>query len=314
MDFERLVELGKTGIKISPLGLGAMQWGDVDFPSGSSPQPDQEVRNIFRVSTSAGINFIDTAEMYGTGKSERHLGMLLNGKAGDLVIATKFMPFPWRLSRRELRSALVSSLRRLGLQHVDLYQMHWPFPPVPIKTWLDAMSDAVAEGLIRAVGVSNYSISQVEQAQEELAKHKIPLASNQVKFSLLDQHPISSGLLDLCHKNGITIIAYSPLEKGILTGKYSPDNPPTGIRAWRYNRSFLEKIAPLFDDINAIGMQYGGRTSAQVSLNWLMAKGAVPIPGARHAEQAKENAGAMGWQISPEQVTKLDKISIKIMK
>ena len=312
MDFERFIELGKTGIKISPLGLGAMQWGDVNLPSASSPQPDHKIKDIFQVSTSSGIDFIDTAEMYGNGKSERHLGTLLDGKTGDLVIATKFMPFPWRLSKRDLRSALLNSLGRLGLPRIDLYQMHWPFPPVPIKTWMDAMSDAVADGLIRAVGVSNYSVAQVEQAQEALGKHKIPLASNQVKFSLLDQYPISSGLLDYCQKSEVTIIAYSPLEKGILTGKFTPDNPPTGFRAWRYNRSFLAKIAPLFDVIHDIGQQNGGKTPAQVSLNWLMVKGAVPIPGARHVDQAKENAAALGWQMTPQQVAILDQISAKI--
>jgi len=314
MDIERFIELGKTGIKISPLGLGAMQWGDVKLPSSSSPQPDHKIKEIFQISTSSGINFIDTAEMYGNGKSERHMGMLLGGETGDLIIATKFMPFPWRLSKRDLRSALMNSLGRLGLPHIDLYQMHWPFPPVPIKTWMDAMSDAIADGLIRAVGVSNYSVQQVEQAQEALAKHQIPLASNQVKFSILDQHPISSGLLDYCRKSGVTIIAYSPLEKGILTGKFTPDNPPTGFRAWRYNRSFLSKIAPLFDVLHDIGEQNGGKTPAQVSLNWLMVKGAVPIPGARHIDQASKNAAAMGWQMTPQQVATLDQISAKIMQ
>ncbi len=312
MSADEKVELGKTGIKVSPVGLGIMQWGDVRSATGSASRLDTELHRIYQTSLELGINFIDTAEMYGMGRSEQYLGMSLEGKSDKLVIATKFMPFPWRLSRGELRSALVNSLKRLGLDHLDLYQMHWPCPPVPIKTWMDAMSDAYSDGLIRAVGVSNYSVQQVSLAQEALSAHGIPLASNQIKFSLLDQRPISKGLVDYCQKTGVTIIAYSPLEKGLLTGKYTPNNPPTGFRAWRYNRSFLEKVEPLLNKIKDIGNECGGRTSSEVALNWLVAKGAVPIPGARSASQARENAGAMGWSLTNEQISTLDEISDKV--
>ena len=131
--------------------------------------------------------------------------------------------------------------------------MHWPFPPVQYQSWMDAMSDVVADGLIRAVGVSNYSPTQTTIAFEALAKLKIPLASNQVRYSLLDRHPERSGLVDLCKKLDITIIAYSPLEKGILTGKYTPDNVPTGFRSWRYNKTYLIKIEPLLNALREIG-------------------------------------------------------------
>lgn len=268
---------------------------------------------MYATSLDLGINFFDTAEIYGNGRSELHLGMLLQGKSENLVIATKFMPFPWRLSKGEIRRALVHSLRRLGLAYVNLYQMHWPFPPVPIKTWMDAMADMVADGLVRAVGVSNYSVRQVEIALEALSKHGIPLASNQIRYNLLDRRPETNGMLDYCNKAGITVISYSPLEIGILTGKYTPDNPPTGLRLWRYNRSFLEKLAPLLDELKNIGEACGGRTPAQVSLNWLIARGTVPIPGARVAAQARENAGAMGWKLTQQQVDILDEISAKIV-
>ena len=116
-------------------------------------------------------------------------------------------------------------------------------------------------------------------------------------------------MVDLCKKLGITLIAYSPLEKGILTGKYSPENLPQGLLAWRYNKTYLTKIEPIITALREIGEAHGGMTPAAVALNWLICKGAVPIPGARNSKQAQDNAGALGWQLSTEEVDRLDKIS-----
>lgn len=304
-----MIQLGRTGIKISPLGLGTMQWGDIKFTDQPGSNIDQDIRSVYQVSLDSRINFYDTAEMYGSGKSERYLGRYLKEISDKVVVATKFMPFPWRLTKGELRSALIRSLTRLGLDHVDLYQMHWPFPPVSIPTWMDAMADAVADGLVRAIGVSNYSPSQTQRAYDALAKRQISLASNQVKYSLLDRHPERSGLVDLCKKLGITLIAYSPLEKGILTGKYSLENQPQGFLAWRYNKTYLTRIEPIIKALREIGETHGVRIPAAVALNWLMCKGAVPIPGARNPKQAQDNAGTLGWKLSDDEVDRLDKMS-----
>jgi aryl-alcohol dehydrogenase-like predicted oxidoreductase len=174
---------------------------------------------------------------------------------------------------------------------------------------MDAMSEAVAEGLIRAVGVSNYSASQTEKAHDLLLKHNIPLASNQVKYSLLDRRPERSGLVSKCKELRVTIIAYSPLEKGILTGKYNQHNIPRDNRAWRYNIRYLRRIELLINELQTIGRKYNGKTAGQVSLNWLISKGAVPIPGTKSIDQAIANAGAMGWKLSNEDVLALDAIS-----
>lgn len=304
----KYLQLGKTGIKISPMGLGTMQWGDIDIPETENRKLDSKVSGIYKTTINAGINFFDTAEIYGSGRSEIHLGECLAEMNGHVIVATKFMPFPWRLGKKQLRFVLLNSLQRLGLDHVDLYQVHWPIPPVSIKSWMDAMADVFADGLIRAVGVSNYSPAQTRVAFEELAKHSIPLASNQVKYSLLDRRPEKSGLTDLCRQLGITIIAYSPLEKGILSGKYTPDHLPSGFRSWHYNKVFLKKITPLLDMLTKIGREHTGKTPAQVALNWLICKGAVPIPGARNQQQALDNAGGLGWELMDEEVTKLDHI------
>jgi aryl-alcohol dehydrogenase-like predicted oxidoreductase len=303
------IPLGRTEINISPIGLGLMQWGDIKLPHQPDIQIDKDIRESFQVTLDAGINLVDTAEIYGNGRSEIYLGSCLKEISKEIVVATKFMPFPWRLAKGELRSALENSLKRMGLSRVDLYQMHWPFPPVSIKTWMDAMSDAVADGLIRAVGVSNYSPAQTTVAFEELDKRHIPLVSNQVKYSLLDRHPERSGLVELCKKLNITVIAYSPLEKGILSGKYTPANLPPGFRSWRYNKTYLKKIEPLIGALHELSQTHANLTPAQIALNWLVCKGAVPIPGARTMKQAQENAGGLGWQLSSEEVDRLDRIS-----
>ncbi len=313
MEATDLIELGKTDIKVTRIGIGIMQWGGMPLGQAGS-EGEADTMDIYRTAQEGGINFFDTAEMYGSGKSETHLGRCLQNSPANIVVATKFMPFPWRISKSELRAALLRSLKRLGLPRVDVYQMHWPYPPVSIPAWMEAMSAVLNEGLIRAVGVSNYSPRQTRQAFETLAKHNIPLASNQVKYSLLDRRPERSGLVDLCRELGVTIIAYSPLEKGMLSGKYSAENIPPGYRAWRYNKNYLFKIKPLLDTIRQIGEAHGGVTSGQVALNWLVCKGAVPIPGARTKNQAHENAGALGWQLSSEEVIRLDRISEEVTR
>lgn len=312
MSSEKYIRLGKTELQVSQIGLGIMQWGDVKISDKASPV-NTDILDIYRAAIEGGINFFDSAEMYGNGKSELHLGSCIEALPNDIIIATKFMPFPWRLSKGELRAALTRSLKRLRVTHLDLYQIHWPIPPMPIKSWMDAMSDVVADGLIRAVGVSNYSPAQTRSAYEALSKHGITLASNQVKYNLLHRRPENNGLVDLCRDLGVTIIAYSPIGKGILTGKYSPENLPAGYRAWIYNKNYLIKIGPLFGGIRKIGDAHQGKTSAQVALNWLICKGAVPIPGARTKKQAEENAGSLGWQLSTEEVERLDRISDEVI-
>ncbi|NJD61070.1 MAG: aldo/keto reductase [Anaerolineae bacterium] len=298
--------LGKTDIWISPIGFGLMQWADYKTNYNESSNGNDVVSQMYHIALQAGINLFDTAEAYGNGRSELLLGDCLRRDPQKIIVATKFMPYPWRLNKRELRSALIRSLSRLGLDHIDLYQMHWPFPPISIPTWMEAMASVVKEGLVRSVGVSNYSVTQTQLAFDTLAKYNIPLASNQVKFNLLDQRPIQSGLVELCSQLGITIIAYSPLEKGLLTGKYTTERLPRGLLSWRYNKSMMVKISPLLNILQEVSDVHDNTTPGQVALNWLVCKGAVPIPGARNLKQANENAGAMLWSLTDDEVDRLD--------
>ncbi len=306
------IPLGRTDVRVSPLGLGTWQWGDTLFWGYGKGYAESEIRAAFDASLAGGITFFDTAEVYGRGRSEQFLGRFIGDRRDGLVIATKFMPLPWRLGKGQLVAALRGSLARLGLAQVDLYQVHWPFPPRPVEFWADALADAVQAGLTRAVGVSNYNADQIRRAHEVLARRGVPLASNQVEYSLLHRAPERNSLLDACRELGVTLIAYSPLAQGMLTGKYGPDNPPPGIRGRRFRREYLARIQPLIGLLREIGAAHGGKSPNQVALNWLICKGAVPIPGAKNARQAEENAGALGWRLTADEVAALDEVSAKV--
>jgi aryl-alcohol dehydrogenase-like predicted oxidoreductase len=303
--------LGATEIEIAPLGIGTWAWGDrLVWGYGQGAYTDADLREVFDAALTAGINLFDTAEVYGLGRSETLLGQFIRQLSGQErpVVATKFMPFPWRWGKRALLRALRKSLRRLQLAYVDLYQIHWPLPPVSIETWMNALADVVEEGLTRAVGVSNYNVAQMERAHDALAQRGLVLASNQVEYSLLKRAPEFNGVLQRCQDLNVTLIAYSPLGMGLLTGKYTPDTPPSLGRRVRFNRAFLERVQPLLALMREIGETYE-KTPAQIALNWTICKGAVPIPGAKTARHAEQNAGALGWQLTPEEVRALDDAS-----
>lgn len=306
---QETITLGKTDLRISPLGVGTMAWGGgLIWTYGRTGYTKADLEDAFQASLAAGINLFDAAEVYGRGKAEEVLGGFIKAHQVRVVVATKFMPFPWRLRRRDLWDALRRSLDRLGLPQIDLYQVHWPLPPVPIETWMDALADAVEAGVVRAVGVSNYNAEQMRRAHDALARRGIPLASNQVQYSLLARGPERSGLLAACRELGVTLIAYSPLAQGLLTGKYTPDNPPSGLLGLLVSRRRLAQIQPLLTLLREFGEAHG-KTPAQVALNWLICKGAVPIPGAKTGRQAQENAGALGWRLTEAQVAALDAAS-----
>jgi aryl-alcohol dehydrogenase-like predicted oxidoreductase len=304
------VRFGSSELRISPLGVGTWAWGDRLFWGyGRGGYTDTDLESAFQVSRAAGINFFDTAEVYGRGRSERLLGQFVRDAGDHVVVATKFFPYPWRWRRGCLLRALRGSLERLGLDQADLYQIHWPYPPVPIETWMAGLADAVEAGLVRAVGVSNYSPEQTRRAHAALSERGVPLVSNQVQYSLVHRQPEHNGLLDVCRELSVAVIGYSPLAMGVLTGKYTPENPPPGMRGRRYRGEYLTQVQPLIARLREIGQARGGVTPAQVALNWVMCKGAVPIPGAKNARQAEDNVGALGWCLSSEEVAALDAAS-----
>jgi aryl-alcohol dehydrogenase-like predicted oxidoreductase len=293
------------------IGLGAWQWGDRIMWGYGRGYSDDDLRAAFETALAQGIRFIDTAEVYGTGRSEQMLGRFMKEIDQPVLVATKFFPIPWRLSKNSLPRALKGSLDRLGIETVDLYQIHFPSPLLSPETMMDGMALCVQQGMTRTVGVSNFSQKHMLRAYSALAQHGIPLASNQVQYSLLTRDVEKNGTLARCKELGIRLIAYSPLEKGLLTGKYTPANPPPGPRAAFY-ADRLPKIGPLVKLLTSIGQDHGGRSSGQVALNWVICKGALPIPGAKTAAQALENAGGAGWKLTEDEVAQLDAASDQV--
>ena len=293
------------------LGLGAWAWGDRVVWQYGRGYGAAEVRQAFEASMQQGIRLIDTAEVYGSGRSERLVGEFIRSLDERALVATKFFPWPWRLSQRSVRSALKASLARLGLESVDLYQIHWPASPLSLETMAEALVDCVDAGLTRAVGVSNFNETQMLRAYSTLARHKIALASLEVHYSLLQRQVEKNGTLARCKELGIRLIAYSPLEMGLLTGKYGRAHLPPGSRALRY-AALVGRLQPVLKLMTEIGQDQGGKSNAQVALNWLIAKGALPIPGAKNADQAHDNAGALGWSLSPDEVAALDAVSDEV--
>jgi aryl-alcohol dehydrogenase-like predicted oxidoreductase len=308
------VNLGQTEIQVTALGIGAWAWGDSLFWNYGENYGAKQVQEAFEAAVNAGVTFFDTAEVYGNGESERLLGEFSQNSATSVAIATKYAPFPWRIGADSVSSAVSESLSRLQLSQIPLYQVHWPFSFfMSQNTLLNALADEVKKGTIAAVGVSNYSAKQMKEAHQILAERDIPLAVNQIKYSLLSRKVENKGIVDTAKQLGVTLLAYSPLAQGLLTGKYSPSNlqKPDGARKIdsRFSAKGLEKIAPVLDLLTQLASKYE-KTAAQVALNWLMAQGnVIPIPGAKNADQANENAGALGWQLNPSEVLQLEKVS-----
>ena len=290
------------------MGLGAWEWGDRIMWQYGRTHTEDDVRAAFQVSVAEGIRFVDTAEVYGSGRSERLLGAFIRELQQPVLIATKFFPMPWRFTKDSVPRALRRSLERLGTESVDLYQIHWPTPLPTIDTMMDGLVLCVDKGWARTVGVSNFSSTQMINAYSALARHSLPLASNQVHFSLLNREVEKSGLLARARELGVRLIAYSPLEMGILSGKYSSEHLPPGPRGTQY-ADLLPRLGPLLKLMTEIGQDHGGKASVQVAINWVICKGALPIPGAKNADQALQNAGSLGWRLTDEEVARLDEAS-----
>jgi aryl-alcohol dehydrogenase-like predicted oxidoreductase len=307
------IRLGRSDLEVPRLGVGAMTWGSPSGRSrwgpaklayGGTPGPEEEAR-AFEASLSAGVDLFDTAAMYSGGASERRVGELAEGR--HVVIATKFPP-GWRSKGDALPEALDQSLGRLRRSPIDLYQHHFPSRRISIPALMGLMADAVEAGKVRAIGVSNYSAAQLRTAHAALAERGIPLASNQVEYSLLHRAPEANGVLDTCRELGITLVAYQPLAQGVLTGKYRPGDRPKGIRRFgRYFRgSGLEKAQPVVALLREIGDCYS-KTPAQVALRWLMEQESVlPIPGAKNGRQAASNAEALSFSLAVAEIEALD--------
>jgi pyridoxine 4-dehydrogenase len=289
---------------------------------GYDPTQDSEIQETFNTLVAAGINFIDSADSYGTGKfagrAEKLVGKFLQECPSEqnrqgFKVFTKFAPYPWRMGKGSITKACDEALERVGRPALDVAQLHWR-PPLgwQEQEYFMALSELVETGRAKTVGLSNYGTKQLGIAHGELGARGVPLVSNQVQFSLLSRIPQQSGLLDLCSDLSVTPIAYSPLGLGLLTGKYtlsSIGRLPPGPRGSLF-RQILPTMGPLLGTLADI-QRTRGKTCSQVAINWTIAKGSLPLVGVRTPQQAQENLGALGWLLSSAEVDELDRAAAK---
>jgi aryl-alcohol dehydrogenase-like predicted oxidoreductase len=297
----RYVEAG--GVRLSAIGLGTWQFGSSEWGYGAEYNR-VEAGNIVRRALELGVNLIDTAEFYGFGRSERIVGAAIRGRRDEVFLATKIFPIglpfmtPWRAR---------GSARRLGVDRIDLYQLHWPSPLFPPRATMPRLRRLVEQGLVAHVGVSNHNLAQWQEAERALGG---PVLSNQVLFNLVDRRP-ERELVPWAQQNGRVVIAYSPLGQGLLSGKYQ-DSPPSNMlrrRRSSFSAANRARLRPLIDALREIGERHGA-TPAQVSLAWLIRKpNVVAIPGASSVRQLEENVAAGDIVLSDEESSVLDSLS-----
>lgn len=280
--------LGRSGVSVPALGVGTNRW--------RCDGRDQAcLRDTFAAALEVGTAFFDTAEIYQHGRSERALrGAQRDGR--PVLLASKFAPFPHRIAAAQLTLALDKTLRRLGRDALDVYYLHSPSSRRSIGTWMKAMAAAVRAGKIRAVGVSNCDAAQMREAADMLARYGIPLAANQVHYSLLHRAPETDGVLEACRQMDVALVAYRPVGKGVLgAGSPSRDVRPELAQA-------LQKIAATRD-----------ATAAQVALAWLLKRDdhVIAIPGATAPGHVRENAGALSLELTDDEFAVLDRTSLR---
>jgi aryl-alcohol dehydrogenase-like predicted oxidoreductase len=280
--------LGKTGAEVPAIGVGANRW--------SYGANDAPVFETYQALVGAGGGFIDTAEVYGFGKSERLIGECLRKDGRPVFVASKFAPFVARTSPRHLMAALDASLGRLGLASVDLYYVHFPFPFADLGGFADGLAAAVKSGKAKHVGVSNFNADQMRRVADRLARSNIALAANEVHYSLAHRNPETNGVLEACRELDVALVAYFPLASGRLAGS-----------AADAKKDKLEALCRVLAEV----AQAHQATPSQVALNWLLARDprVIPIPGATKAHHAKANLDALAWRLTDEEFATLDAAS-----
>jgi aryl-alcohol dehydrogenase-like predicted oxidoreductase len=297
-------------LEVSLVGLGCNNFGwRID---------KQATKQVVEAALDNGINFLDTADMYGTGQSEEYLCEALGSRRKEVVLATKF-GFPMGeakagASPAYVREALEASLRRLGTDHIDLYQLHTPDPATPIADTLGALDDLVKAGKILEIGCSNFTVDQLTEAEAAVKPGAARFVSVQNHYSLFHREP-EAGVLPACKKAGIAFIPYFPLANGLLTGKYRKGQPlpehSRGKDAWgpsMFTDSNLDIVESLIDFASA-----HGHSLLELGVSWLAAQEPVVsvIAGARTQEQAKVNAGAAGWRLTKAELAEIDNIVLQ---
>jgi aryl-alcohol dehydrogenase-like predicted oxidoreductase len=309
MEYRRL---GSSGLEISAVGLGTNNFGGRMEAEASAA--------VLRRAVELGINFIDTADVYGGSRSEEFIGRSLKGIRGQVVLATKFGsplgegPNQRGGSRQHILRAVEDSLRRLDTDCIDLYQMHFPDPRTPIEETLRALDDMVHQGKVRYIGSSNFASWQIAEASWTARTHHLtPFVSEQAEYSLLNRR-IEREVLPCCRAYNIGIIPFFPLASGALTGKYRPDTPPPpgtrlGANQGMRSRFLSDRLWAILPGLERFAADRG-RTVGELAIAWLLAQPQVAsvIAGATKAEQVEANAKAADWRLTPEDVQGINKL------
>jgi len=279
--------LGKSGLSVPALGVGTNRWD-------ASGHGQARLRGTFTAALDAGMGFFDTAEVYNAGRSERALGEAARAAGRPVVLASKFAPLPYRVTAAQFAFALDKTLERLGRDSLDLYYLHFPYSPLGVGTWMRAMARAVKAQKIRAVGISNCTAAHMRKAAGVLARHGIPLAANQVQYSLLHRKPETDGVLDACRRMDVALVAYRPIGGGAISVG-SPGSRPA-----------------LADTLREVAAARGA-TAVQVALAWLLKRDdhVIAIPGATRPEHVQENSGALSLELSDDEFAAIDRASAR---
>jgi aryl-alcohol dehydrogenase-like predicted oxidoreductase len=268
---------------VSRLGTGTNRW--------AQGENDEPVYEAFKALLDGGVYFFDTAEVYTGGRSERLLGGCLHRDGRSIIVASKYMPYPTRLTKGQFNEALDATLERLGEATLDLYYIHMPPTLTSIESLMDDMAEAVSAGKIRSVGVSNFSAEQLRRAATQLENYGLTLAANEVEYSLTNRGPEENGVLDACKEIKASLVAYRPLSRGLLAVNNARGNPAMKT---------LESIADRHE------VKVG-----QIALAWLLQKDpiVIPIPGATKMEHALENMSALNIVLKDDEFRELDEVS-----
>jgi aryl-alcohol dehydrogenase-like predicted oxidoreductase len=300
----RYVDVG--GEHLSAIGVGTWQFGSRDWSYGDEYANSTAIEIVHRA-LDLGVNVLDTAEVYGFGNSERIVGRAIAGRRDRVFVASKLLPIVPPVGAGYIESRGRKSLSRLGIDVIDLYQVHWPNPAVPKRTLADGLRRLVETRIVRHVGVSNYSRAGWESLEQELGA---TILSNQVRYSLASRKP-DRELVPFAQQNDRLIIAYSPLAQGLLSGKFEAGNVPRDVR--RNNTLFLpenvERATPLLDALREVARSHDA-TPAQVALAWLIRRpNVIAIPGASSVAQLEANVAAADLELTDEDDARLTEAS-----
>ena len=320
----KLRKLGNSNVELSPLGLGCWQFSkQTGFAGKFWPSlSEEDVNEIVRLSHEGGINWFDTAELYGWGKSEEALSLALksnNLKGDDAIVATKWWP-AFRTAG-SIKKTIADRLMYLDDYPITLHQVHMPLGLSSVEKEMNAMADLVEAGKIKHIGVSNFSKNKMLRAYEALDKRGLKLSSNQMQYSLLYRNIESNGVLDTAKELGVSIIAYSPLAQGLVSGKFHADpsliKSRTGWRKYRkqFSRAGMSNSLPVINELKKIA-DFHNVTSSQVALSWLIhfhGETVLAIPGATKVQHAIDNTGAIQLMLNEAELDALDLVSRKFM-